>query len=484
MSGLAGVFSVKEKCINDLYNLLGDHDHLGQAIGGIFTHHDKALYKEIHRIHDIPFLPRFGDLLGNLPGNIGIGITSSSDIQPLKFDTCIGSFSIVVQGNFNNLQKIGDDLKKQGSNFREKTLDEKMETWNYNKAEVVGEIISKGTDFADGIKKVWAMIAGFGSINILLMNSEGIYAARDPRGTFSLSLGVKEGAFAVVTETTGLDNLDYEILRELKAGEIVYLDANGPKTLLPGNDSGKICGFLYVYTAYPEAIIQGICVEDTRDRTGAALWQNFKQLDLFNQIDFIAGIPDSGLGHAHGAAHASGVPLLRPLRKKRGIRSYMYSDQNMRDFAAFHKINTIRSVISGKRFLLLDDSLVRNTQLRWLIKKISRCRPEEVTLGLACAPLIEICPFEESTKKRDELAARRAMAAIEGKDTDDIDIAPYLNPGSDQYQEMVEWIRRDVNKETEVEVVKRIIYLTTQQTISAIGLPAERVCTFCWTGRM
>jgi len=484
MSGLAGVYSVKGKCINDLYNLLGDHDHLGQAIGGIFTRQGKALYKEIHHIHDVPFLPRFGGLLGNLPGNIGIGVTSSSDIQPLKFDTSIGNFSIVVQGNFQNLQKIGDELKKQGSNFREKTWDEKKETWHYNKAEVVGEIISKGKDFIDGIKKFWAMISGFGSINLLLMNEEGIYAARDPRGTFSLSLGVKENAFAVVSETTGLDNLDYQILRELKAGEIVYIDANGPSTILPGNDSGKICGFLYVYTAYPEAIIQGICVEDVRDRTGAAVWQNFKQLDLFNQIDFIAGIPDSGLGHAHGAAHASGVPLLRPLRKKRGIRSYMFIDQNMRDYAAFHKINTIRSVIEGKRFLLLDDSLVRNTQLRWLIKKIGRCRPEEVTLGLACAPLIEICPFEESTKKRDELAARRAMAALEGKAPDDIDITPYLNPGTDRYQEMVEWIRRDVNKETEVEVVKRIIYLTTPQTISAIGLPAERVCTFCWTGCM
>jgi amidophosphoribosyltransferase len=484
MSGLAGVFSTKGNCINDLYNLLGDHEHLGQAIGGIFTRQEKGLYKEIHHIHDVPFLARFGNLLGNLPGKMGIGITSSSDVQPLKFDTCIGSFSIVVQGNFTNLKKIGDDLKKQGSNFREKTWDDKRESWHYNKAEIVGEIISKGTDFIDGINKVWAMIAGSGSINILLMSAEGIYAARDPRGTFSLSLGGKENAFAVVTETTGLDNLDYEILRELKAGEIVYLDAKGPQTLCPGNDASKICGFLYVYTAYPEAIIEDICVEDTRDRTGAALWQNLKQLDLFLDIDFIAGIPDSGLGHAHGASHASGIPLRRPLRKKRGIRSYMYGSQNMRDYAAFHKINTIRSVIEGKRFFLLDDSLVRNTQLRWLIKKIGRCRPQEVTLGLACAPLIEICPFEESTRKRDELAARRAMAAIEGKPLDDIDIAPFLNPGTTQYEDMVEWVRRDVNKETELEVVKRIIYLTTEQTIAAIGLPPERICTFCWTGRM
>jgi amidophosphoribosyltransferase len=484
MSGLAGVLSTKGKCINDLYNLLGDHEHLGQAIGGIFTRQDKGLYKEIHHIHDVPFLPRFGDLLDNLPGNMGIGITSSADVQPLKFDTCIGNFSIVVQGNFTNLQQIGDDLKKQGSNFREKTWDGKRESWHYNKAEVAGEIISKGSDLVDGIKNFWDMISGSGSINLLLMNSEGIYAARDPRGTFSLSLGVKDNAFAMVTETTGLDNLDYEILRELKAGEIVFVGANGPKTLVPGADSGKICGFLYVYTAYPEAIIQGICVEDTRDRTGAALWGNFKQLDLFGEIDFVAGIPDSGLGHAHGASHASGVPLLRPLRKKRGIRSYMYGDQTMRDYAAFHKINTIRSVIEGKRFLLVDDSLVRNTQLRWLIKKIGRCRPEEVTLGLACAPLIEICAFEESTRKREELAARRAMAAIEGKNIDDIDITPYLYPSTNKYQEMVEWIRRDVNKETEFEVVKRIIYLTTKQTVATIGLPEERICTYCWTGRM
>jgi|GEM_PF-1863879 len=484
MSGLAGVFSKTGECVNDLYHLLGDHEHLGQAIGGIFTRHGKGLYKEIHRIHDVPFLPRFGNLLDNLPGNMGIGITSSADVQPLKFDTCIGSYAIVVQGNFLNLQEIGDQLKKEGSNFREKTWDRNKESWHYNKAEVAGEIISRGKDLVSGIRNFWEMISGHGSINLLIMNSDGIYAARDPRGTFSLSIGGRDNSYAIVSETTGLDNLDYKITKELQAGEIVYIDAHGPITVSPGDDTSKICGFLYVYTAYPEAVIQDICVEDTRDRTGSFLWDNFKQLDLFGELDFIAGIPDSGLGHAHGASHASGVPLLRPLRKKRGIRSYMYSEQQMRDYAAFHKINTIHSVIRNKRFFLIDDSLVRNTQLRWLIKKIGRCRPEEVTLGLACAPLIEICPFEESTRKREELAARRAMAAIEGKDMDDIDITPYLDVTTYKYREMVDWIRRDVNKETEFEVVKRIIYLTTGQTVAAIGLPEDRICTYCWTGRM
>ncbi len=484
MSGLAGVFSKRGECANDLYHLLADHEHLGQAIGGIFTRHGRGLYKEIHRIQDVPFLPRFGNLLDNLPGNMGIGITSSADVQPLKFDTCIGSYAIVAQGNFMNLQEIGDELKREGSNFREKTWDRNKESWHYNKAEVAGEIISKGEDLVSGIRNFWEKISGQGSINLLIMNSDGIYAARDPRGTFSLSIGERDNSYAIVSETTGLDNLDYQILRELKAGEIVYIDAQGPATISPGSDSSKICGFLYVYTAYPEAVIQNICVEDTRDRTGSFLWDNFKQLDLFGEIDFIAGIPDSGLGHAHGASHASGVPLLRPLRKKRGIRSYMYSDQHMRDYAAFHKINTIHSVIRNKRFFLIDDSLVRNTQLRWLIKKIGRCRPEEVTLGLACAPLIEICPFEESTRKREELAARRAMAAIEGNNMDDIDITPYLDVTTNKYREMVDWIRRDVNKETEIEVVKRIVYLTTRQTVAAIGLPEDRICTYCWTGRM
>jgi amidophosphoribosyltransferase len=482
MSGLSGVFSTTGSCINDLYNLLGDHEHLGQAYGGIFTRKGNGLYKEIHAIDDVPFLPRFAKLLDHLPGNLGIGICSSADPQPLKFDTKIGSFSIVVQGNFSNLQQIGDDLKRQGHNFREKTWEEKKESWHYNKAEVVGEIISKSCTLMSGIQRMWQLISGYGSINLLLMTADGIFAARDPRGTFSLTIGQKDNAYAVVTETTGLDNLDYEIARELKAGEIVFIDANGVKTLLPGNDQSKICGFLYVYTAYPEAIIEGTCVEDTRDRTGAELWKTFKALDL--EIDFIAGVPDSGLGHAHGAAHASGLRLARPLRKKRGIRSYMYGNQAKRDYAAFHKINTIRSIISGKRFFLCDDSLVRNTQLRWLIKKIGRCRPLDVTLGLACAPLIEICPFEESTKKREELAARRAMAAITGKDINEIDITPYLDPRTTEFKAMVEWIRCDVNTETESEVVKRLIYLTTPQTVSAIGLAPERICTYCWTGQM
>lgn len=482
MSGLSGVFSIKGSCIDDLYNLLGDHEHLGQAIGGIFTRHGKGLYKEIHAIDKVPFLPRFGEYLDKLPGNLGIGVCSSADVQPLKFDTRIGSFSIVVQGNFQNLQQIGDDLKSQGHNFQEKTWDEKKEFGHYNKAEVVGEIISTGSDLVDGIKKVWQMISGHGSINLLLMTADGIFAARDPRGTFSLTLGRKENVYAMVTETTGLDNLDFEIDKELKAGEIVFVDSKGFNTLMPGTDQSKICGFLYVYTGYPEAIIEGITIEDTRDHTGAAIWDVFQPLDL--EINFIAGIPDTGSGHAHGAACASGLPLRRPLRKKRGIRSFMYGSQGQRAYAAYHKINTIKSVIADKKFLLTDDSLVRNTQMLWLIKKIGRCRPQALYLALACAPLVEICAFEESTRKREELAARRAMSNIEGKDIDQINIKPYLDPQTEQYKAMVEWIRRDVNSKSDLEVVKKIIYLTTDQNIKAIGLPANRICTYCWTGQM
>ncbi|HDQ22828.1 MAG TPA: hypothetical protein ENN28_02515 [Candidatus Uhrbacteria bacterium] len=482
MSGLSGVFAVKDDCIYDLYNLLGDHEHLGQSIGGIFTRQGNGLYKEIHSIVSVLFLPRFEEYIGKLPGNLGIGVCSSADVQPLKFDTRIGSYSIVVQGNFQNLQQIGDDLKEQGHNFQEKTWDEKKETWHYNKAEVCGEIISTGSNLVDGIKKLWQMISGQGSINLLLMTADGIFAARDPRGTFSLTLARKERAYAVVSETTGLDNLDYEIDRELKAGEIVFIDNSGPKICLAGYNNSKICGFLYVYTAYPEAIIESRCVEEVRDRTGAALWQTFEPLGI--EIDYIAGIPDSGLGHAHGAASASGIPLKRPLRKKRGIRSFMYASQRMRDYSAFHKINTIGPVIKGKRFFLIDDSLVRNTQLLWLIKKIGRCRPQDLTLGLACAPLIETCIFEESTRRREELATRRAMSAIEGKNIDEIKIAPYLDPQTEQYRQMVEWIRRDVNKKSPWDVVKRIIYLDVKQNITAIGLPPDRVCTYCWTGQV
>jgi amidophosphoribosyltransferase len=480
MSGLSGVFFNQGNCIYDLYNLLADQEHLGQKIGGVFTRKGKGLFKAIHAIDQVPFLPKFSEELDKLPGNLGIGVTSSADVQPLKFDTRIGSFSICVQGNFQNLQQIGDDLKSQGHNFREKTWDKKKESWHYNKAEVVGEIIATGTDLINGIKKAWQLIDGYGSINLLLLTADGIFAARDPRGTFSLTIGQKENASAVVTETTGLDNLEFQISKELKAGEIIFIDNKGPTTLLPGHNKSKICGFLYVYTAYPEAIIEGINVEATREQSGNQLWENFKHSNI--KIDFIAGIPDSGLGHAHGAACASGHKLKRPLRKKRSVRSFMYGDQRMRNHAAFHKINTIRSVINNKNFFLIDDSLVRNTQLLWLVKKIGRCQPTDVTLGLACAPLIEICPYEESTRKLEELASRRAIMTIEGKKINEIDIKPYLDPNSQEFQKMVDWIRRDVNSVAKDEVVKRIVYLTTTQNIKAIGLPPERICTYCWTG--
>jgi amidophosphoribosyltransferase len=481
MSGLAGIVTTDGDCNEDLYNLLADQEHLGQAIGGMFTRKGNGLFKAIHAIDQVPFLPRFASEIDKLRGNLGFGVTSSADVQPLKFDTRIGNFSICVQGNCQNLHAIGDDLKLQGSNFREKTWEKKGETWRYNKAEVVGEIISSGSDLVDGIKKAWETIDGQGSINLLLLTADGIFAARDPRGTFTLTLARKKGFNAVVTETTGLDNLYYERDRELKAGEIVFIDDQGATTLVSGHDNSKICGFLYVYTAYPEAIIEGINVEETRDRSGAALWENFEQLGI--KIDYIAGIPDSGLGHAHGAACASGKNLKRPLRKKRGIRSFMYGSQSMRNHAAFHKINTIRAIINSQKIFLIDDSLVRNTQLLWLIQKIGRCQPTDLTLGLACAPLTEICPFEESTRKREELAAIRAIEGIEKKPIEEIDITPYLDPTTEQFRLMIEWIRTDVNRVADWEVVKRIIYLKVKQNINSIGLPPDRVCTYCWTGQ-
>ncbi|MCX6740259.1 MAG: amidophosphoribosyltransferase [Candidatus Parcubacteria bacterium] len=480
MSGLFGVIS-KENCSYHIWRGTNAHSHLGNAIGGMVTW-DNGPRLAIHKITETPFLSRLANDLSRLTGEMGIGVISSDDVQPLPFHTKNGEFAICVQGNIQNLHELGEKLRNEGRTFTEMTDDEKRKSWNYNKAEVVGQIIAKGNNFVDGINKVWQAIDGKGSISLLLLCPQGIYIARSKRGTFSLTIGVKKDAWAVASETTAFPNLGFEREHELQAGEIGLLNEKGYEILQEGSDTSKICAFLYVYTAFPSAIIENRCVETIRYALGALLWKKFHALGL--NCDYLTGIPDSGTAHGIGAAIASGKPFKRPMLKKGDTRSYIYPNQELRDDAAHHKIIVVKELINDQTIFMLDDSLVRNTQFRKLIKKISDCRPKGIYLGLACPPLVQTCPFEVSTRERAELAACRAMVAKEGKPIEEIDMRPYLDPATEEYQFMVDWIRRDVNRESEIEVVKQIIYPTMEETISCIGLPTNRLCTYCWTGQM
>ncbi len=490
MSGLAGV-ATQKNCFRPIYRLTNSHKHLGKSKGGMATR-DQQFHVAIHDIERTPFLTKFETERKKLTGHLGIGVISSSDNQPLVFNNDIGHYAICVQGNFSNLKQLGDKLKKEGFNFREETYNPKHGISCYNKAELCGLIISTGSNIIEGIKKVWEEIKGHGSINLVLLTKDGIYAARDPRGTFPLTLGQNNHTYSIVSETTAFPNLNFKTVKELLPGEILFFDRNGYQTLSPGQEGGKICTFLYIYTAMPPAVIQGINVEKSRYRTGAKLWQRYQDFLLKANLDYIAGIPDSGIGHALGAERASGIHLERPLVKLDDERSYIFTTQEMRDEAADFKITVVEDVITGKRFFILDDSLVRNTQFRWLVKKIAACHPDHVILGLACPALTHICPFEESTRDWGELAACRVIELIERKPFIEVDLTPYLDPQSDKYQLMVKLITKEVNREASMDGVHQILYQYQADMLSAIGtddkgkviLPPERFCTYCWDGQM
>lgn len=484
MSGIFGGFA-ETNLAEMLYRGTNGLNHLGKAWGGMLSWDEAGPHRKYHNIVKTPFLSKFETDLDVLRGNLGIGVISSDDIQPMLYHSRLGSFGICTQGNFQNLQSLGEQLLGKDAIFDEMTPDsDDAKGYRFNKNEVAARIISRSNDIVTGIKKVWDEIAGNGSLSMLIITPEGIYVARDRRGTFPLCLAKKDGAYFVASETTAFGNLgfDEEHYQELKAGEIGFIDKNGYRLIESGHDDSKLCAFLYIYTAFVEAVINGIDVEESRYATGAMLWKKFQELKL--TCDYVTGIPDSGTGHGLGIHHASGLKFKRPIVKKDDLRSYIFATQEARDHAAYHKLRVKRRLIKGKRIYIADDSLVRNTQSRKLIAKIGACHPDEIYLGLACPPLIEICAFEVSTRKRRELAARRAMAALEGKSMDDIDIKPYLDPRTEQYQNMVEWIRRDLNQEAPTEVVKKIIYPTVPEMVQAIGLQEKNLCTFCWNGQM
>lgn len=498
MSGFFAVYSQGGSCVLNIYEATTDLDHLGSAYGGICTN-GNLMSPRIHKIQEAPFYVRFANELNNLPGNIGMGVISSSDVQPLPFDTKLGRYAVCVQGNFHNLQEIGNQLKKDGHLFNEntkyrKTVDgQKTDAVRYNKAEIVGNIINTCPSIAEGIQKVWELIDGQGSLNIIILTPEGYYAARDRRGTFPVTIGQKEKnnrkTIAVTNETTCFINLKFEITHELNAGEIVFVSEDGIDILSPGTDDSVVCGFIFNYTYKPNAIVEGQLVEMTRDddinSTGAEIWKRFSHL-YSDEIEYIAGVPDSGTGHAHGTANASGIKFRRCLIKIRAARSYIPASKMIRDRVAHHKIATIPQRIEKNRFILDDDSLVRNTQLRQLVAKIAKCSPQYVALALACPPLMHTCIFEESTRETIELAAPRAIATLENIPIEAVDINKYLKPDTEQYNAMVEEIRKEVNstavEEFGQEAINRLLYLTLPQFIQAIGRPLNRTCTYCWDG--
>jgi len=462
MSGIFGVVSQND-CSHDLFYGTDYHSHLGTQFAGLAVWSGELLRK-IHDIRGSQFKTKFYEDYKKMVGNKGIGVISSLDEQPICVNSKFGTFAIVTCGFIDNADALAKQLYKKGLSFSEVT-DGKV-----NLTELVAKLIIQGKNIIDGIENMFLKIDG--SCSLLLLNKEGIYVARDRFGYTPLVVGQRQRDWAVTTETTAFSNLGFKIKKYLEPREIILIDEQGLKPKRKGKSVNQICAFLWIYTGFPASSYEGINVEMVRERCGRCLAKNDNI-----EADIVAGIPDSGTTHAIGYAMESRMPFRRPLVKYTpGFdRSYTPPSQETRDLIAKMKLIPIPEIIKDSRIVFCDDSIVRGTQLKnYTIQKLLECGTKEIHLRIACPPLMFPCKFNYSTRSINELAARRAIRAIEGKDINDV--SAYLDEDSLKYKKMVEWITRDLG-------VTTLKYQKLCNMISAIGLPNSKLCLYCWTGK-
>jgi len=461
MSGLFGVVS-RENCADVLFYGTDYHSHLGTERGGMAVLGDK-FYRSIHDISQGQFKSKFVNDYKEMKGNAGIGVISDRDDQPLLVTSRFGTFAIVMAGLIDNVNDLAENLLKEGESFVE------MVDMGINATELVARLITQGDNLINGIERMFDRIKG--SASLLILNKDGIYAARDKLGRTPLVIGEKGNELTVASESFSFFNLGFKVKKYLSPGEIVLLGKDGLKQQKTGGSGNQICSFLWIYTGYPASDYEGISVEVVRERCG-----RFLARDDTVKADLVAGVPDSGVGHAIGYAMESGLPYRRPLVKYTpGYgRSYTPPSQEIRDLVAKMKLIPIRDVISGNRIILCEDSIVRGTQLKNLtVKKLWENGAQEVHIRPACPPLMFPCKFVLSTRGTSELAARRAIRAIEGRDNEDV--RDYIDHRTEKYARMVEWIRKDLD-------VTSLRYQTIDNMVRAVGLPGEKLCLYCWTG--
>jgi amidophosphoribosyltransferase len=463
MGGLFGT-AAKTECVTDLFYGTDYHSHLGTKRGGMAVKNAVEFKRSIHSIERDYFRSKFESDLPKLHGNKGIGIISDYDDQPLIISSHLGTFAIVTVCKINNI----DELAAKA--FRKKMHFSEMSSGMTNPTELVAMLICEEDSFEAGISSAQQAIKG--SCSMLLLTEDGIYAARDKLGRTPINIGKKEGAYAASSETCAFPNLGYEIHKYLGPGEIVFLTAEGCEQRKKPRDEMQVCAFLWVYYGYPASSYESINVESVRYRCGQALANNDTE-----EIDFVAGIPDSGIGHAIGYANAKNIPYKRPFVKYTPTwpRSFMPQNQEMRDLVARMKLIPVHDLIKDQKVLFCEDSIVRGTQLKDNVQALYDCGAAEVHMRPACPTLIYPCDFLNFSTSRStlDLAGRSAIEELEGPACDCLE--EFASAGTAKNEAMIERIRQRLALTT-------LKYQRLEDLVAAIGLPKARVCTHCWDG--
>ena len=427
--------------------------------------------KAIHNIENAPFRTKFSKESTTMKGQLGIGCISDFEAQPILVRSHHGTFAITTVGKVNNNEEITQSIIKNHAHFFE------MQNGEINQTELVAAIINQKDNFIDGIKYALDIIEG--SMSMLILTPKGIYAARDKRGRTPIAIGKKDDGYCATFESYAYLNLGYSDYKELDSGEIVVITPDDVKTLSNPKCDKKICTFLWGYYGYPSSSYEGTSVEQMRYNCGKHLAK--RDAENGNTTpDIVAGVPDSGMAHAIGYANESGVPFSRPFIKYTPTwpRSFMPTHQSKRNLIAKMKLIPIHDLINDKSLLLIDDSIVRGTQLRETTEFLYDSGAKEVHIRAGCPPILFGCKylnFSRSTSEM-ELITRRVINELEGGNPDEDTLYEYTNPDSEKYKAMVDEIRKRLHF-TSLE------YLRLDDMLDSVGIDTSNLCTYCWNGK-
>lgn len=473
MGGFFGA-AAEHNCISDVFFGTDYHSHLGTRRGGMTAYSpEKGFQRSIHSIENSPFRTKFGSDVDAMEGNLCIGSISDTDPQPILLKSRLGTYAVCNIGIINNAEELCNELLSNSS-----ASFEAMSSGKVNSSTLIGGLIAQRDNIVDGIKYAQEKIKG--TMSLLILTEDGIIAARDKDGRLPIIIGRRDDGYCVSFESFAFQKLGYAIYREMLPGEIVKITSKRAEVLSEGHINDlKICTFLWTYYGYPNSVYEGVTVETMRTRNGEIMAEHDIQSGNLPDVDFICGVPDSGVPHAIGYANRSGIPFARPFIKYTPTwpRSFMPQSQSMRNKVAKMKLIPVHELIEGKKLLFVDDSIVRGTQLRETVEFLYANGAKEVHMRSACPPIMYGCKylnFSRSTSELD-LIARRIIHEFEGEDG-----VKYINEYSDTNTERGQRLRSEICKRLKLTSLE---FQSLEGTVKAVGLPESGLCSYCWNGK-
>ena len=472
MGGFFGAAS-RNDCISDVFFGVDYHSHLGTRRGGMTAYSpERGFQRSIHSIENSPFRTKFENDIATMEGKLCIGCISDTDPQPILLRSKLGFYAVCNIGIINNAEELRSEILRDCSASLEA-----MSSGKVNSSSIIGSLIAPKDNFADGIRYMQERIDG--TVSLLILTEDGIIAARDAKGRLPIIIGRRDDGYCCSFESFAFQKLGYETYRELLPGEIVKITADGVEVLAEGHTDMQICTFLWTYYGYPNSVYEGVTVETMRTRNGEIMAETDIKNGALPDVDYVCGVPDSGIPHAIGYSNRSGIPFARPFIKYTPTwpRSFMPQNQAIRNQVAKMKLIPVHELIEGKKLLFVDDSIVRGTQMRETVEFLYANGAKEVHMRSACPPIMYGCKhlnFSRSTSELD-LIARKIIDELEGTEG-----VKYIEEYSNSSTERGKKLRDEICRRLKLTSLE---FQSLEGTVRAVGLPAEKLCSYCWNGK-